>query len=607
MKTRADSFDGRNTKRSLVGCAVAAALAFGAAGVNAASLTLFHNNDGESKLQGDANFGGIDAYVNTLNVLRTLSYGRDQLTISSGDNFLAGSAFNASLNSGPLGARTYFDGLALAAIQYDAITLGNHDFDFGPEVLADFINFYKANGGTATYLSSNLDFSAESSLQALVNDGSIAKSSIVTRGTEKYGIIGATTQTLDIVSNPGGVVANDVLTAVQAEVTALQNAGVNKIILSSHLQSINNELALVQQLRGVDVVIAGGGDELLINTDNARNSASQASGNYPLTVQDADGKNVAVVTTVGEYLYVGKLDVEFDDNGEVVNVSGEPVVVQKATNANVQATILDPLADATAAANAAQIGTTNVFLEHSQGDTNGPRVIRDRETNLGNLVADAFVWAVQNEVMDLSPGATLIGLTNGGGIREDLDNDQNGIITQGEAQAVLPFPNTMAVVKNMDVATLVAALENSVSALLPGQIGSNGRFGHISGISFDYNRALASGSRVLEVRLADGTVIWTKADGDLYGGTFDLATNSFLAATGTPDGYDFGGLERVILSTGYADALIGYITQALGGVVDGADYPLGGEGRINAVPLPAAAWLMLSALGGLGLTFRRRA
>lgn len=584
---------------------LAVTLLTGAAQAQAASLTIFHNNDGESKLAGDDNFGGAAYFTATLDALRAANSARDQLTISSGDNFLAGASFNASLASGPIGSRTYFDALALSEIGYDAITLGNHDFDYGPEVLADFVNFYNNNGGSAPFLSSNLDFSGEASLQGLVDSGSIAKSTIITRGTETYGIIGATTETLNIVSNPGAVGIGNVLAAVQAQVDVLENQGVNKIILSSHLQSITNEIDLIGQLRGVDIVIAGGGDELLLNVDNARNTAAQAAGPYPLTVQDAEGKNVAVVTTVGEYLYVGKLDVEFDANGEVVNVGGEPVVVNKNTvtpDAEVVNNVINPLNAATAVANATVIASTEVFLEHSESDTNGPRVIRNRETNLGNLIADAFVWAVRNEGTGLTNGNTLIGLTNSGGIREDLDNDQNGQITQGEAQATLPFTNTMAVIKNVDVDTLVAALENAVSAV-PTQ---NGRFGQISGFSFDFNPENAAGDRVRRIRLADGTLVWDSQSGSAFSGLFDVATNSFLAGEGTPDGYNFAGLDKAILSTLYADALIGYLDQGLGGIVTAEAYGLAGDNRINEVPVPAALWMFLSALGLFGLGTHHR-
>jgi len=592
--------------------AVAAAVALACAPAFAASLTIFHNNDGESKLFGDANFGGIAHFVSTLDGLRSANAGRDQLTISSGDNYLAGAAFNASLASGPLGGRTYYDALALVQVGYDAITIGNHEFDFGPAVLADFISYYNAQGGSAPFLSANLDVSAEANLQALKSAGKIASSTIITRGSETYGIIGVTTETLPTVSNPGGVIANPVLAAIQGEVTALQTAGVNKIILSSHLQSIQNEIDLVPMLSGVDVVIAGGGDELLINVDNARNTVAQRNGPYPRTVQDADGRNVAVVTTVGEYLYVGKLDVEFDANGEVVNVGGEPVVVSKTAvtaDPTAQSTIVTPLNGALAAANATIIASTDVFLEHSDGGTNGPRVIRQRETNLGNLIADAFVWSAQAEGSGLTVGNTLIGLTNSGGIREDLDNNQDGQISQGEAIATLPFTNTLAVIGNVDVMTLVAALENSVSRIQPDGTGTDGRFAQISGFAFDYDPSRPAGSRVVAVRLADGSTVWTRSGGASFGGLFDIATNSFVAGAGTPDGYNFGLLPRTLLSAGYADSLIAFLISPLGldGVVSASDYPLDGLGRINAVPLPGAVWLLGSAVGGMAALRRRRA
>ena len=607
-----------NTKRPetfrVRALALAIALAAAPGAHAASSLTIFHNNDGESKLFGDADFGGVAFFKTTLDNRRAANAGRDQLTISSGDNVLAGLAFNASIASGPLGARTYYDALALQQIGYDAITLGNHDFDFGPAVLADFISFYDANGGTAPFLSANLDFTGEAALQAHVAAGNIASSTVVTRGANTYGIIGVTTETLADVSSPGAVGINPVLGAIQAEVASLQGMGVNKIILSSHLQAITNEFGLVGQLSGVDVVIAGGGDELLLNSDNVRNTAAQASGPYPTIVSDADGRNVAVVTTVGEYLYVGELNVEFDDDGAVVNVSGDPVVVDKSTASSplgvladptMQSTVIAPLNLAIAAANANVVATTDVFLEHSLGGTSGPRVIRQQETNLGDLIADAFVWAVTNEGTGLTSGNALIGLTNSGGIREDLDNNQDGFITQGEAVATLPFNNTMAVLGGVNVTTLKAALENAVSRIQPNGTGADGRFAQISGFEFDYDRNRNVGDRVVEIRFDDDSLIWNLEMGAAFVGQFDIATNSFLAGPGTPDGYNFGAVDRTILSTGYADALLGYLTSELNGQVLAANYPLATQGRINAVPAPAAAALLLGA-AAFGLLRRRR-
>ena len=100
----------------------------------------------------------------------------------------------------------------------------------------------------------------------------------------------------------------------------------NKIILSSHLQDVNFEKTLVAQLRNVDIVVSGGGDELLANpsdvlvpTGGAPDGARPMPvGAYPATPTDADGNTVPIVTTQGEYRYVGRLTVLFDAAGKLV-------------------------------------------------------------------------------------------------------------------------------------------------------------------------------------------------------------------------------------------------------------------------------------------------
>lgn len=174
-------------------------------------------------------------------------------------------------------------------------------------------------------------------------------------------------------------------------------------------------------------------------------------------------------------------------------------------------------------------------------------------------------------------------------------------------QAVLPFANSLAVIGNVSVSTLVNALENSVSRIQPDGTGTDGRFAQIAGFEFDYDRNQAAGSRIVEVRLADGTEIWSAAEGELFSGEFDIATNSFLAGAGTPDGYNFGNLVScTVLSTGYADALLGYIQLGLNGHISASAYSLAGDGRINAVPLPAAVWQFAMGLAALSGLARRR-
>lgn len=612
-------------KRLLMATASLVLLATSAAAAPS-SLTLFHNNDGESKLLGSSGFGGIDYFIGALNQARTsaVAGGRDVLTISSGDNFLAGLAFDASrtrVGGAPAGSldpktQNYYDALALTAVGYDAITIGNHEFDFGPDVLADFIKGYSNAGGSAPFLSANLDFSAEANLQDLVTGGRIAKSTVVSGGVsgEQYGIIGITTPLIDNITSPGGVVPNgismaDVAAAVNAEVAALEAMGVNRIILSSHLQGLSQDQDLVPLLSGVDVIIAGGGDELLRNGPDDNTSAPFGpviDGPYPIisAQTDQDGKTIALVTTQGEYRYIGELEVEFDAAGNVTGVGGvspDPILVNPATGPqelgtangiNIANDIITPLSADIAVLEATVVGTTEVNLDGRRES------VRTVETNLGSLIADAFIYQAQ-QIGGLS-GAPVIAVTNGGGIRND-DVIVPGDLTVADIAGILPFANSVVVLNDLPVAALVSALEHAVGSF-PGQ---SGGFLQIGGFEFSFSEDTG---KVLRVALADGTLLYTDVLGDVFGGPLDLVTNSFTAGGG--DGFDeFALLPAFDLGINYADALRGFIENGLGGTVTDTDYPEGGLGRISAVSTvsePAAAALIGLGLAGVLAVSRRR-
>ena len=279
-------------------------------------LTIFHNNDGESRLLPDGDFGGIAHYLTKINDLRAgLGANEGSLTLSSGDNFLAGPVFNASLENGI----PFYDTMALQMIDYDAICLGNHDFDFGPDVLADLISGFTA---PVTYLSANLDFSLEPGLQFYVDNGSLAASTIVETAGRQIGVVGATTENLRFISSPRNVIINAVAASIQAEIDELQTAGIDIIVVISHLQSILEDMDLAPMLSGVDVMIAGGGDELLASDGDAviPGDEGEIYGDYPLYATDGTGRSIPVVTTSGQYRYVGKLTATFDAAGELIMV-----------------------------------------------------------------------------------------------------------------------------------------------------------------------------------------------------------------------------------------------------------------------------------------------
>ena len=142
------------------------------------TLTILHSNDGESDLLPDGEFKGIARFGRIVEDLRAEAT-RECVTacsvvlLSSGDNFLAGPEFNASLENGV----PFFDAQAQDMIGYDASAIGNHEFDFGPDVLADYIESFTMTA--PPFLSANLDFGGEPRLAALEGTGRIASSTII--------------------------------------------------------------------------------------------------------------------------------------------------------------------------------------------------------------------------------------------------------------------------------------------------------------------------------------------------------------------------------------------------------------------------------------------
>jgi 5'-nucleotidase len=565
-------------------------------------LTVLHNNDGESQLinagSGLEDFGGVARFKTLVDQLKAeaMVYPPDAVEhgyvmISSGDNFLAGPEFNASLMNGV----PFYDTIAMEFIGYDACAIGNHEFDFGPDVLEDFIVGFTVS---PPFLSSNLDFSNEPGLLALEVQGRLAKSTTVTVGTWEVGIVGATTPNLPFISSPRNViVGDDVLNAIQAEVDALHNSGVDIIIVASHLQGLDEEFALIPDFENVDIVVGGGGGELIANPGDLLVPGDEAwpddlgGTGYPRWAMDAAGNDVPVVTTSGDYRYVGRLIVGFDAEGNVLNVddlSGPVRVSGVAPDAvdpdpDVQTLVVDPVQAAVDDLANNIIGTSDVGLNGVRFD------VRTRETNLGNLCADSLLW--QGRELADTFGAPMpdVALQNGGGMRNDSVLPA-GDISELQTFDVLPFSNFVTIVEDIPAAQFKEIMENAVSQVGPSP---SGRFAQISGFRFlwDINEqaqeldgdgnVVVPGRRIRELILDDGRVI--VYNGELVPGaaSVSIATIDFLARGG--DQYPYRGAPFTALGVTYQQALRDYIQSQLGGQVTEQFYPLGGEGRIVEV------------------------
>ena len=617
----------------LVGLAVPTAAASPGAGVTSGhgggadfTLTVLHTNDDESQLlgvDGDTNgngtiepdearaYGGAARYATLWDRLRVEGivgrpipwpstagapaartpasdqalFGgrRGVLTLSGGDNYLAGPEFSASIEHGV----PFYDALAIRRLGLDVSGIGNHEFDFGPDVYADFIAGFDDR---LPFVSANLDVSAEPKLAAYADKKVIRSSKVVRTAGERVGVIGLTTPELPTISSPRDVkVLTDLAGIANAEARRLARQGVDKVVLVSHLQDIDNELALVPQLRGVDVVLGAGGGEILADEGDPLIPGDQAERGYPLWANDADGRRVPVATTTGNYKYVGNLVLRFDRRGDLLGVDEDrsrPVRVSGVGDDSVRKDrwtrthVEEPVAAHVA-------GLEQTVVAQSEVGLDGVRDhVRSGETNLGNLLSDALVWAGAQKAAEYGVPEPVVGIQNGGGIRNDALIPA-GDVTALDTYDVAPFANFVAVVPEVPRDTLRQLLERGVAGL-PSAAGA---FTQVSGLSFTYDvsqqaqvvdestgEILTPGARVRSIVLSDGTVL-VENGAVVDGPAVPLATNDFSARGG--DAYPLKGLDFTPVGTTYQQALQDYLEQGLSGKVLAADYPEGGEGRIT--------------------------
>lgn len=566
------------------------------------TLELFHFTDQE---------GGIPALEDAPNLSAILTALKNQdvgldgepdntLVLSSGDAIIPGVFFDASEEVFGDGGRA--DIMIQNELGVQAIALGNHEFDKGTADLAALIAADDGyDGALFPYLSANLDVSTDADLAPLEVAGgnapltnSITSSVVIDTGptAEKIGVVGATTPTLDIISSPGDVTIApgdfdgvptaaqlDALAAeIQAEVDTLlaANPDMDKVILLSHMQQLSIEEALIPRLSGVDVVVGGGSNTRLFDDNDTPRDGDSDQGQYPKFISDADGNTTALVNTDGNYKYVGRLVIDFDEEGHIIadsydeDVSGayatdqaglEALGADGLQDAEIVA-ITDALRDEIIASESNVFGVSDVYL-------NGVRdSVRTEETNLGNLTADANLAAAK----DLDP-TVLVSLKNGGGIRNDIgqtvvptggfeeetlpneeitDSDGNvikpaGGISETDIANALSFNNGLALV-TVTRAELVALLEHGIAASTLDDSNTQGRFPQVSGIQFSFDLTLDPGARIVNAAItdADGNDIDVLVrDGVLQGdgdGEIRMVTLGFLAEGG--DGYPFPDLSE---------------------------------------------------------------
>ena len=526
-------------------------------------------------------------------------------------------------------------------IGFDASALGNHEFDLGTSILADIIGTdirdtsdpadgldqVRWLGTQFPYLSANLDFSGDGELASLSAGDilpntafqsdpgdlspdalaeaaaapKVAPATTVDVNGELVGIVGATTPLLEAISSPGdtaiiGPTDNDMaeLAAIlQPVIDDLLTDGIDKIVLVTHLQQITLEQQLVSLLSGVDIVIAGGSDTLLADATDVLRPGDVAADDYPLITTNADDDPALIVSTDGEYSYLGRLVVEFDDNGVLLPESIDAAVsgAYATTDEQVEAVwgSLDAaFADGTTGSEVKKLtdavetvvierdsevfGRTDVYLDGERTS------VRTEETNLGNLTADANLAAAKMVDSDV-----VASIKNGGGIRapigeirdngdgtsselppqaNPLSGKEDGEVSQLDIENSLRFDNGLTIL-TLSAEGLREVIEHGVAATGPGA--TPGQFAQVGGLSFSFDPDLPPGERVQSLAIIDdnGTVIDViVADGEVIGDPareIKIVTLDFLAGGG--DGYPFDtlGTDRVDIGVGEQQALADFL------------------------------------------------
>ncbi len=478
------------------------------------SLRVLHTNDHHAHLEavqvGETNLGGIAQRKTLINSLRS----NDQtptLLLDAGDIFQGTLYFNKYLGKADL---PFYNEL-----NYEAVAIGNHEFDKGQQVLADFIKQAKF-----PMLSANIEVASDSPLSGLIQPWIIHQ----VKG-QKIGIFGLTTEATAVLSSPGdGIVFTDKVEAAKKAVAALEKQGVNKIIALTHL-GFSNDQELARKVDGIDIIIGGHSHTPLGNMPGATLP-------YPVVEKTPNGETVLLVTDWEWGKYLGDLQVRFDSLGHFKNWQGSPHAVDDSIKPDERFMAqleefkvpLDNLRQQV-------IGKTAVKL-------NGDRAnIRTQETNLGNLIADAILTK-----MSVDNGQ--IAIVNGGGIRASIPP---GDVTVGQVLEVLPFGNT---VTRLDLTgrQIKEALEHGVSNVEKG----DGGFPHVSGIRFNWNPKAPPNSRIVSIQIRDSQGNEKPLD---LNATYRVVTNDFMMNGG--DGYEIFQQGENQVDTGFllSDVVIDYI------------------------------------------------
>jgi 5'-nucleotidase len=388
---------------------------------------------------------------------------------------LSGDTISPSVESITYQGRQMIDAWNQVGLDYSVY--GNHEFDFGPEVLRERVGESKFK-----WLGSNV-------IDKRTGKTFADAPPFVVRefGGVKVGIFGITLPETKTTSSPGpNVEFRDSCETAKEVIPKLREAGARAIVALTHL-SLKEDKELARCAEGIDVII-GGHEHTLLQSSSA---------GVPIFKMTADAREM------------GRIDLNVDSKtGRVKSIDWEVIKVDEGVREDPEFAAVTAKYAAKIKELAGRVGRTRVALDARSAEN------RTRETNVGNLVADAFRRATGAE----------LALLNGGSVRADTVITP-GWLTMRDVLSILPFNNELEVIE-VKGSLLKEALENGVGRTAPGA--EPGRFPQVSGMKYSFDASLPAGQRIKSV-----TVGTRPLDPER---TYTLATTRYIAVGG--DGYD---------------------------------------------------------------------
>lgn len=425
-------------------------------------------------------YGGYARVKHVLDEQRPLH--NDSLLLNVGDEF-QGTLFYS-----------YYGGEKIAEtinqIGFDAMTIGNHEFDGGDQELADFLQNLTFPIVSANIHSDNEGLNKTIKPYHIFQDKGIA-------------IIGVTTEDTPNISSPGdGTTFSDAVEAVQNAIDEIKaTTNITRIAAITHI-GYDKDQELAESTTGLQLIMGGHSHTLLGDMEDAE-------GKYPTITKNKDGEEVFIVTAYRWGEYVGYIDVTYDPEGKILAYHGAPIHLTNTTeqDADLQSQIEEwrgPFEEFAAEV----LGTSKVNLDQE--------TCQEKECLLGDFMADAMLDYRKQNNKDVD-----FAIINAGGVRATIDE---GDITRGEVLTSFPFGNSLVEI-SLSGEELWKVLEGIVTGMNVETGDEVTSFFQVSkGIKIQYNPENANNSRLVSVKINDE---------DLKNSTeYNIVTLDFLAGGG---------------------------------------------------------------------------